>query len=419
VVVASSGYLSAAIRVGELSQLLTPYGLLIVTKVAVLLVLGLFGAYQRQRLIGRITLSQAAKPFWILVLVELTFMGIASGVAAALARTTPPVVEIPTTSLAAPTPAEFLTGKPLPPELTPIRFLTEWNVDLLWLLVCVFGVFFYLAGVRRLRRRGDRWPWYRTVLWVSGMVVLFWVTNGAVNVYEQFLFSTHMLGHMILTMAIPVLLVLSAPVTLGLRAIVKRTDGSRGAREWILLLVHSRFATVITNPIVTGVLFASSLWVFYYTPLFRWATTDHVGHTWMVVHFLIVGYLFVQTLVGVDPVAGRPSYPLRLVLLLGTMAFHAFFGLSLMTGTGLLLSDWYGAMGRTWGVPPLADQQAAGGIAWSVGEIPTVILAVVVAIQWNRADTREAKRQDRAADRDGDAELAAYNAMLEERGRRP
>ena len=419
VVVASSGYLSAAIRVGELSQLLTPYGLLIVTKVAVLLVLGLFGAYQRQRLIGRITLSQAAKPFWILVLVELAFMGIASGVAAALARTTPPVVEIPTTSLAAPTPAEYLTGKPLPPELTPIRFLTEWNVDLLWLLVCAFGVFFYLAGVRRLRRRGDRWPWYRTVLWVSGMVVLFWVTNGAVNVYEQFLFSTHMLGHMILTMAIPVLLVLSAPVTLGLRAIVKRTDGSRGAREWILLLVHSRFATVITNPIVTGVLFASSLWVFYYTPLFRWATTDHVGHTWMVVHFLIVGYLFVQTLVGVDPVAGRPSYPLRLVLLLGTMAFHAFFGLSLMTGTGLLLSDWYGAMGRTWGVPPLADQQAAGGIAWSVGEIPTVILAVVVAIQWNRADTREAKRQDRAADRDGDAELAAYNAMLEERGRRP
>jgi putative copper resistance protein D len=139
----------------------------------------------------------------------------------------------------------------------------------------------------------------------------------------------------------------------------------------------------------------------------------------MVVHFLIIGYLFIQTLVGVDPVAGRPSYPLRLVLLLGTMAFHAFFGLSLMTGSGLLLSDWFGAMGRTWGAPPLADQQAAGAIAWSVGEIPTVILAVIVAIQWNRADTREAKRQDRAADRDGDAELAAYNAMLEERGRRP
>jgi putative copper resistance protein D len=418
IVVAASGYLSAAIRVGELDRLLTPYGLLVLVKVGALLVLGLFGAFLRSNLIGRIRTRGTPGPFWTLVTVELVFMGIAAGVATALARTTPPVVEVPTTDLAAPTPAEYLTGKPLPPELLPARYLTEWSIDLLWLLVCAFGIFFYLAGVVRMRRRGDRWPVYRTVLWVSGMLLLFWVTNGAVNVYEQFLFSTHMLGHMILTMAVPALLVLSAPVTLALRAIAKRTDGSRGAREWIMLLVHSKFATFITNPIVTGVLFASSLWVFYYTPLFRWATYDHVGHTWMVLHFLIVGYLFIQTLVGVDPVPGRPSYPLRLVLLLATMAFHAFFGLALMTGEGLLLSDWYGAMGRTWGLPPLQDQQAAGGVAWSIGEIPTVALAIIVAIQWNRSDTRDARRLDRAADRDGDSELTAYNEMLAKRAER-
>ena len=188
--------------------------------------------------------------------------------------------------------------------------------------------------MRRLRLRGDRWPWYRTALWVAGMLLLFWVTNGPVNVYERFLFSTHMLGHMLLSMAIPVLLVLSAPITLGLRAIRKRDDGSRGAREWILLAVHSRVAAVLTHPLVAGGLFAASLWVFYYSPLFRWSTEDHVGHTWMVVHFLITGYLFAQTLVGIDPVAGRPPYPLRLLLLLATMAMHAFFGLSLVTGHG-------------------------------------------------------------------------------------
>ncbi len=95
------------------------------------------------------------------------------------------------------------------------------------------------------------------------------------------------------------------------------------------------------------------------------------------------------------------------------MAMHAFFGLSLVTGTALLLSDWYGAMGRTWGLSPLADQQAAGGIAWSVGEIPTVVLAILVAVLWSRSDEREANRGDRAADRDGDAELTAYNEMLQ------
>ena len=94
---------------------------------------------------------------------------------------------------------------------------------------------------------------------------------------------------------------------------------------------------------------------------------------------------------------------MRLVLLLATMALHAFFGLAIISNTGLFLSDWYGAMGRTWGATPLADQQAAGGIAWSVGEIPTVSLAIIVAILWSRSDAREAKRRDRAADRDGDA----------------
>ena len=186
-------------------------------------------------------------------------------------------------------------------------------------------------------------------------------------------------------------------------------------REWLLLATQSRLASFLTHPLVSGGLFAVSLWVFYYSPLFRWATEDHVGHTWMIVHFLGTGYLFAQTLVGIDHVPNRAAYPLRLILLLAVAAMHAFFGLSLVTGTGLLLPDWYGAMGRTWGATPLADQQAAGAIAWSVGEIPTVSLAILVAFLWSRSDARDAKRKDRAADRDGDAELKAYNEMLAKR----
>ncbi len=418
-VVAASGTVSAVIRVGTLPNLLTPYGVLILVKIAALGALGLFGAFYRRAIIGRLTAGNTRRLFWMLATAELAFMGIAEGVASALAVSAPPIAAVSAAEVGNSTPAEYLTGTPLPPELTPARFFTSFNLDLLWAIICVFALFFYLAGVVRLRRRGDAWPWYRTALWVSGIVILAWTTNASLNVYEQFLFSMHMLEHMLLTMAIPVLLVLGAPVTLALRTIRKRDDGSRGAREWILLLVHSRVATVLTSPLVAAGLFAASLWVFYYSPLFRWATTDHVGHEWMIFHFLIVGYLFVQTLIGVDPVGNQAPYPLRLVLLLATMALHAFFGLAIISNEGLFLSDWYGAMGRQWGATPLQDQQAAGGIAWSVGEIPTVSLAIIVAMLWNRSDTREAKRRDRAADRDGDAEREAYNAMLAERaGRR-
>lgn len=418
IVVAISGYVSAALRLGSWAQLTTDYGLLVIAKVAALVALGLFGAAQRRVMIGRMLRpgsAQVARPeasatrtFWLLVVVELAFMGVASGVAAALARTATPVAE--EASGLARTPAELLTGEPLPPPPDALRYLTEWSPDLLWLLACGFGIFFYLAGVLRLRRRGDAWPVYRTVLWIAGLLLLAWVTSGGVSAYEEYLFSAHMLAHMILTMAVPVLLVPGAPVTLAARAIRPRKDGSRGGREWILLAVHSKFASIIANPIVAAVLFAGSLWIFYYSPLFRWTMEDHIGHTWMVAHFLITGYLFVQSLIGIDPVPYRLPYPFRLVLLLGTMAFHAFFGLSIMVGSGLLLADWYGAMG--WGTDALTDQQLGGGIAWSIGEIPTVALAITVAIQWARSDAKETKRRDRHADRTGEAELEAYNAQL-------
>jgi cytochrome c oxidase assembly factor CtaG/putative copper export protein len=417
VVVAASGYVNAALRVGTISQLLTPYGILVLVKIFALLALGLFGAVERRFLVAKMQSSANSgnRFFWGLIAAELGFMGLASGVAAALAKTATPVSQDATVT----SPAWILTQAPLPPELTFSRYFTTWSFDILWVLLIAFLAFFYIAGVVRLHRRGDSWPVHRLVLWLSGLALLFWVTNGGINAYEKYLFSAHMLGHMLLGMMIPVLLVPAAPITLALRTIAKRFDGSRGAREWIMLFVHSRPSAVLSNPIVAAAIFVVSLWVFYYTPLFSWATTDHIGHTLMIVHFLITGYLFAQTLIGVDPLPYRASYPMRLLVLLGTMAFHAFFGLSLITGTGLLLANWYGAMGRAWGVSAIADQQIGGGIAWSVGEIPTIILAIAVAVMWSRSDAKDAKRLDRKAERDGDAELVEYNRMLADRaGRR-
>jgi cytochrome c oxidase assembly factor CtaG/putative copper export protein len=416
VVVAASGYVNAALRVGTLGQLLTPYGILVLVKGFALLALGLFGLVQRRFLLTKMQSAAAGNNrfFWWLISAELAFMGLASGVGAALAKTATPVGDDATLT----TPAWILTQAPLPPELTFGRYFTTWSFDLLWILLIAFLAFFYIAGVVRMHRRGDGWPWHRTVLWLAGLALLFYVTNGGINAYEKYLFSVHMLGHMLLGMMIPVLLVPAAPITLALRTIAKRADGSRGPREWIMLFVHSRFSAILSNPIVAAALFAVSLWVFYYTPLFSWATTDHIGHTWMIVHFLLTGYLFVQALIGVDPVPYRAPYPMRLLVLLGTMAFHAFFGLSLMTGTGLLLANWYGAMGRAWGASAIADQQTGGGIAWSVGEIPTIILAITVAIMWSKSDAKDAKRLDRKADRDGDADLREYNRMLAGRASR-
>jgi putative copper resistance protein D len=409
VVVAVSGTVRASVGLGGWDALASPYGVLVLVKVVALLAMGALGAWYRRRLIGRTREDGASRRFWGLVVLELAFMGVASGAAAALARTPPP------SSVNAPalnSPAEILTGAPLPPELTVERWFTTWDIDLLWLFAVAFGLFFYLAGVWRLHRRGDAWPIYRTVLWVAGMLLLLWVTSGPINAYQDYLFSLHMVGHMLLTMAIPLLLVPGAPVTLAARAIRKRDDGSRGGREWILWAVHSPVARVLTNPYIAAGLFIGSLWLFYYTDLFRWSLYDHLGHEWMVAHFLLTGYLFVLSLIGIDPVPYRLPYALRLVLLIVVMAMHAFFGIAIMMQSGLMVAEWFGSMGRTWGPDPLEDQYIGGGVAWSIGELPTLMLAITVAIQWSRSDDRTQRRRDRHVDRRGDPELDDYNAQL-------
>lgn len=414
VLVAVSGVISASIRFSSISDWLSPYGVMALFKAAVLIALGVLGAIYRRGLIARGKASGAG--FWRLVLVEVALMATAIGMASALSRTAPPLDETATVGT---TPAELLTGEKLPSEFNAVTLFTAVKPDLVWAIIGVGAAAAYIAGVRRLRARGDSWPIARTVSWLAGCLLLIFITNGSMNAYQEYLFSVHMIAHMLLTMAVPVLLVPGAPITLLSRAVEKRTDGSRGIREWALWAVHTKYAAFISHPIVAAINFASSLVVFYFTPIFGWATREHIGHQWMIIHFLITGYLFVQALIGVDPGPTRMSFPIRLMLLIATLAFHAFFGLALMSGTGLLLPDWYGAMGRTWGESPLDDQHTGGAIAWGIGELPAAVLTIIVSVQWARADGRDAKRLDRASDRGGNKDIDEYNELLAQLAARP
>lgn len=414
VAVAVSGTVNGAIRIGGPADLTTRYGQLLLTKVVLLLVLGGLGWVHRQRVVDRLrgeagVVSRATWLFWRLVLVELAVMGAVSGVAVALVASPPPVPEVAPTT---PTPAEIVTGHALPPEPTALRWLTEWRWDLLLAGAAAAGLVVYLRWVLRLRRRGDGWPVGRTVCWVVGLLLFAWTTSGGPAMYGHVLFSAHMVQHMILAMVVPIFLVLGAPITLALRALPSRADASRGPREWILVLVQSHVGRFVSNPLVAAVNFAGSMVLFYYTDAFRFALTTYVGHVAMVAHFTLAGYLFVNALVGVDPGPQRPPYPQRLLLLFATMAFHAFFGVALVSGEQLLVADWFGLLGRPWGLSALADQQNGGAVAWGIGELPMLALAVVLAVSWTRDDERTARRRDRQADREGDVELDEYNAML-------
>ncbi|MGO1165447.1 MAG: cytochrome c oxidase assembly protein, partial [Janibacter sp.] len=219
-------------------------------------------------------------------------------------------------------------------------------------------------------------------------------------------------------MIAPLLMVPGAPITLALRALPARKDKTLGPRELILATVHSSYLRVLANPVVASALFFFSLAIFYYSPLFELAMRTHTGHVLMMVHFLATGYMFTWVLIGVDPGPKRWPPIALLIVLLVTISFHAFFGVILTQSTELLAENFFGRLDLPWMPDPLADQRTGGAIAWGVGEAPTLVLAIGVAWQWMRSDSRETTRLDRRADRDGDAELEAYNAHLAELNRR-
>jgi putative copper resistance protein D len=97
--------------------------------------------------------------------------------------------------------------------------------------------------------------------------------------------------------------------------------------------------------------------------------------------------------------------------LLIPMPLHAFFGVAVMMSSALITTT-FARPPAGWGVDTLADQSTAGSIAWSFGELPTVLVMLVVLAGWMGSEDRRGRRLDRVAERTADAELAAYNARL-------
>lgn len=300
------------------------------------------------------------------------------------------------------------------PPLTPGRAL-ELGGDPVLLVGCLLVLALYGVGVARLVRRGDSWSPGRVIAFTLGVLSIAAVTATRLNDYGMVLFSAHMVQHMVISMVSPILLLLGAPVTLLLRALPAAGRGRRGPRELLVALLHSRYARAVTSPLFTIPLFVASLYGLYFTPLFDFLMGSRLGHLAMMGHFLAVGLVFFWPIMGVDPGPRRAGHLMRMLELFATMPFHAFFGIALMMATEPLVGS-YEEIPATLGTDPLADQSAAGGIAWAFSEIPTVIVLLALVVQWYVAEQRTSRRLDRAADRDGDAELAAYNTYLAQLG---
>lgn len=403
-----SGIAASYARLDSFSDLWTSgYGRLVVIKTFLFIGIAFIANQLRQNYSAGIRLAK-------LVTTELLIMAMAVGFGVALHGT-----PLSRASLELPSAAEEILGFSFPSAPSVVAYAFGWHPEWTMLSLSVLVLGLYLFGARKLSREGINWPFMRTVSFVIGIALVAWATSSGISKYAMVSFASHMIQHMMLSMLAPIFLVLGAPITLALRALPSTSDHShRNARQWITSLLHSRYAMFIGHPLIVLAIFTFGLYGMYFTPLFGSLMSSHTGHLFMEIHFLLSGALFSFVIVGVDP-APREVPPIaRLLLVLVAISLHAFFAIAIMQSTVPLGNEWYAQVRPPWISNPLDDTYTGGGIAWAIGEVPSLILMVLVAVQWARSDSKLAARQDRQADRDGDAELNAYNDYLAQLNRK-
>ena len=293
----------------------------------------------------------------------------------------------------------FAHGDGSPADLPPFslaRLLTEWEVDPFLTVITLWVAGSYLVGVWMLHRRGDRWPLGRTLAFLVGGMGSFYVaTSSGLGAYDTTLLSVHMVQHMVLTMVSPLMMALGAPVTLMLRTL------PRAPRRWLLVVLHSRVARVLTFAPLTLALFVVSPWALYFTSWYDATLRSPYLHEVTHLHLVLVGAMFFWPLVGADPIPGRLAHPFRLLLIVLTLPFHAFLGVTIMSQHALIGGSWYPSLHQhlTWLPQPIDDQHLGGGILWGSGDVVGLLFMSVLFVQWVRASVKEAAREDRRLDR--------------------
>lgn len=230
-------------------------------------------------------------------------------------------------------------------------------IGALGMLIAAAAVLGYLRCVR-INRNGA-WPRWRTACWLGGVglayaSMLLLVASGSMRP------QAHMLGHLGLGMAAPVLLVLAAPLTLVLRTVPV------SAGRVLVRIVHVRGVRVAVEPGVAAVLDVGGLWVLYATPLLA---TAH-GTGWVAalvcVHLLAAGYLFTAAMISTEPLPGRRSVGHRAVVLVIALAAH-----------GILAKLLYARAGS------IADERAAM-IMYYGGDVIEIGLLIALGLVWWR-----------------------------------
>ena len=251
----------------------------------------------------------------------------------------------------------------------------------------------YALGVARLRRRGRAAPVGRLLAFGAGAAVLLTAFLSPLDrLGEERLFSAHMAQHLLIGDVAPLL------VVLGLDGPLLRP---------MLAIRAVRRLRFLAHPLVALPLWAVNLCVWHLTPLYDAALDHDAVHALQHTLFFTCGALVWAALL--EPLPGPAWFTGGRKLLYVAAMWLVSLGLSqVFLWSGHAYYSRYVGAPRTWGLGPLADQRAGGGVMLVEGSLVMLGVAAWLLLRVFRESETKQRLLDAGVGADAAARAARY-----------
>ena len=268
-------------------------------------------------------------------------------------------------------------------------WLTQWNPAPSLYIGIALLIALYLYAVGPLRKKyqlADSVKRSQVVLFIVAMLVIFLALASPLDeLGDEYLFSAHMVQHLLITLVAPPLLLLGMPGWLLQPLLRKR--------------VILGIGKVLTHPFVAFFLFNIDFWLWHAPPLYNATLSNENLHIFEHMLFIVTAVIYWWPILS--PVEALPR------LSLGGQVLYLFLsGMpSVALGAGLtfiqpLYSPYIQQPIRAWGISPATDQQLGGLIMWVPVNIIVIVIVSVLFIRWMQAQDEKQRLQEAQMDDD-------------------
>ncbi len=243
---------------------------------------------------------------------------------------------------------------------------STWDtLDLYFIIGFCLLLFIYVLAAVFANHKNRKWPLYRTIFWILGILCAAISLVGPIANRAHFDFTFHMIGHLLLGMLSPLLMVLAAPISLMMRALSVTASRrlSRVLRSWPI--------RAISDPIASSLLNIGGLWILYLTDLYSLMHQNVFLHLIIHIHVFLAGYLFTSSMISFDPNPHKASFTYRACVLISALASHGILSKLIYANPPASVSK--------------VQAEAGAMLMYYGGDLIDLVLIYFLCLEWYKA----------------------------------